>query len=113
MTKMTFESYIKDTTINPNSYQKNYYKKYLKLTNEQIQKIEELKNYHGKKVLYKRANKDVEMILICVENGEHEGITYSSLPYDIRLNYIDYKTNTKRQWSGFWTMNIDKITILN
>ena len=113
LSKMDFETYIKDSTININSYHKNCYKKYLKFTNEQIKRIEELKNNSGKRILYKRGNKNTEMILICVEKGEYENINYESFPYDIRLNYVDYKTNHKRVWNGFWTMNIEKITIIN
>lgn len=85
---------------------KYFYRKYKKLTQEQKDKIESLKS--GQLVKYQRGTKTVDMIVMCVTT---DNANYKSYPYDIRLNYSDYKTNFKREWEGFWTMNIDKIIL--
>jgi hypothetical protein len=114
--RMNYSDYIRHLSDASDSRSKSQYKKYLSLSDEQIKKIEELKNHCGKKVLYARGKSQIEMIIMCVADGKFKktkGHTYCSWPYDIRLNYADYKTNKKRDWDGFWTMNIDKITLFN
>lgn len=100
------------------TYAKNSYKKYLQLSDADIQKALELRKLLGKVVLYQRGKKQVRMIVKCVplfigdKSGIHGEIPYRSFPYNVRLNYADKPKNYVREWEGFWTYNLNKITIL-
>jgi len=84
----------------------------------QKNKITALKDYLGDLVLFKYKGKLRKFWLaaITLPSGTFKAeafkdIEYEGLQYHFRLNHEDYATNTKRDWEGFWTDQIDKLII--
>ncbi len=115
MKGLTLKEYIEDILKQKfwgtecHFHEKYKYRRFNKLTQEDKDKFNELKKHEGEIVLYQRGKKQIEMIIILVTNDKDmKKDGYSGYPYEIRLNYVDGKL---REWSGFWTSKIDKITI--
>lgn len=96
-------------------YGYRHYLKVRKYSKKQLNRIVDLRNHLNEIILYKRGNKWIEFLLVAVTlpNKNYSVLKdrYKGYPYDFRLNYPDYKTNTKRMWDGFWTNNIDKLKL--
>lgn len=113
MERLLLKDFI-STEVN-SEYSKSQYRQYKKLTDAQIEKIISLTPHIGEEILYKRGEKMVKMILVHIpmylgqkcKNGQ-----YSSYPYNIRLDYAEAPKRGVREWAGFWTWNIDKITLI-
>jgi hypothetical protein len=101
--------YINNSPGFSEEYQKNNFKKYLKLSDAQLQKLFSLKK--GQIVNFLRGTKKVEMVVMHVPKHKNDFLdNFFNNVGSVRLNYKD---QTKlREWTGFWTMKIDKIEII-
>jgi hypothetical protein len=109
--RIPIEKYISNQY---DDYGKREYKKYLKLTDEELSKMESLRGYIDQPALFKRGKRNIPVIIMAVVLADKVYCStgqYKSYPYQFRLNYADYKTNDKRMWDGFWTMNIKNLSL--
>lgn len=115
--KIKKEDYMHDPEYGWELSQDTYcYKMYKKLTDEQREKIEDLKNHIGKKVLFKRywgfrkeqLTKEMELKAVILKKGEIIDGVYRFYPYFFRLDFI----NCGNFYRGFWSMDIDSLEIL-
>lgn len=125
MRKLTKEDFVQDQW---DSYGKRMYKRYLNMSESEINKYYDLKRSVGSYVdfLYRNRIHKMKIMAVCTEPKEYYTYPillpdgnlqynnlgeliedkYCSSPFEIRLNYTDNKI---REWKGFWTKNIDNI----
>lgn len=84
------------------------YQQYKKLSVEQLDKINSLRDFIGKEVFYLRGKSKIKMTIVHIPESikDIKNDQYGSWPMNIRLNYADGK---EREHEGFWTWNVDKI----
>lgn len=101
------------------------YQKYLRMSDEEIERFHLFTNHIGENVILHRGRSGTsKMYIVCVQINPDErhpdsrpndptetNLLYKSHPYSIRLNYRDHLTNTKREWSGIWVDNPMNITL--